>query len=249
MPDADGRPEGFVVVSRDLTEHNRASQEMARRLAQQKALSTIGAIALSEVNFRSALQQIVELLSQAVDCPLAKVLQFGDNADRLDLKAGVGWHEGLVGNASVGIERASQAGYTLQAGGPVVVEDLRSETRFDGPQLLIDHGVVSGMSVTIRRLVGAALRRARRAQPDAKDLRDGRRRLPLLGRQCHRRALAPGGGVRAAHAAAAGKWRTAPATCCSLPTRCSCRRCAIRPTSRMPSRPSGSGWPPWRAPT
>ena len=45
--------------------------------------------------------------------------------------------------------RASQAGYTLQAGGPVVVEDLRSETRFDGPQLLVDHGVVSGMSVTI----------------------------------------------------------------------------------------------------
>ncbi len=149
MPDADGLPEGFVVVSRDLTEHNRASQEMARRLAQQKALSTMGAIALSEPSFRLALQQIVELLSEAVGCPMAKVLQFGDNADRLDLKAGVGWHEGLVGKASVGIDRASQAGYTLQAGGPVVVEDLRSETRFDGPQLLVDHGVISGMSVTI----------------------------------------------------------------------------------------------------
>ncbi len=48
LADPSGRPEGFVVVSRDLTEHTRASQEMARRLAQQKALSTIGAIALSE---------------------------------------------------------------------------------------------------------------------------------------------------------------------------------------------------------
>ena len=149
LPGPAGRPAGFVVVSRDLTEHNRASQEMARRLAQQKALATIGAVALSEVNFQSALQRIVELLAEAVECPLAKVLQFADSADYLDLAAGVGWQEGLVGSASVGIERASQAGYTLLAGTPIVVADLRSETRFDGPQLLLDHHVVSGMSVTI----------------------------------------------------------------------------------------------------
>ncbi|MBU2145643.1 MAG: PAS domain-containing protein [Alphaproteobacteria bacterium] len=149
LPDAAGKPEGFLVVSRDLTDHDRAAQEMAARLAQQKALSTIGAIALSEGDFDTAMQQIVELLSEATGCPMAKVLQFADNADHLDLKAGVGWHDGIVGKASVGIERASQAGYTLQAGEPVVVADLRTETRFDGPQLLIDHGVISGMSVTI----------------------------------------------------------------------------------------------------
>jgi PAS domain S-box-containing protein len=44
----------------------------------------------------------------------------------------------------------SQAGYTLLADKPVIVEDLRTETRFCAPPLLHDHGVVSGMSVIIR---------------------------------------------------------------------------------------------------
>jgi GAF domain-containing protein len=32
---------------------------------------------------------------------------------------------------------------------PVIVEDLCSQTRFAGPSLLVEHGVVSGMSVII----------------------------------------------------------------------------------------------------
>lgn len=34
--------------------------------------------------------------------------------------------------------------------GPVIVKDLRAETRFSGPPLLFNHGVVSGMSVIIQ---------------------------------------------------------------------------------------------------
>jgi hypothetical protein len=43
--------------------------------------------------------------------------------------------------------KASQAGYTLDKRCPVVVKDLRRETRFSAPPLLKDHGVVSGVSV------------------------------------------------------------------------------------------------------
>jgi K+-sensing histidine kinase KdpD len=52
---------------------------------------------------------------------------------------------------STGLE--SQAGYTLVVGKPVVVDHLPSETRFQPPPLLMDHGVISGMTVSI---VGAA---------------------------------------------------------------------------------------------
>ena len=55
----------------------------------------------------------------------------------------------MVGQATVGIEPQSQAGYTLQSDTPIIVEDLRTETRFSGPPLLHDHGVVSGVSVII----------------------------------------------------------------------------------------------------
>ena len=57
--------------------------------------------------------------------------------------------QGLVGHATVGAGKDSQAGYTLLSDQPVIVEDLRTETRFSGPPLLHEHGVVSGMSVII----------------------------------------------------------------------------------------------------
>ncbi len=43
----------------------------------------------------------------------------------------------------------SQAGYTLLVNEPVIVEDLENETRFNAPPLLVDHHVVSGISVVI----------------------------------------------------------------------------------------------------
>jgi len=61
----------------------------------------------------------------------------------------VGWKEGLVGRATLGTGLDSQAGYTLVSGVPVIVEDLRKETRFSGPPLLYDHGVISGVSCII----------------------------------------------------------------------------------------------------
>jgi GAF domain-containing protein len=54
-----------------------------------------------------------------------------------------------VGRATVGTNLESQAGYTLISKGPVIVEDLRDERRFEGPPLLSEHGVVSGISVTV----------------------------------------------------------------------------------------------------
>ena len=63
----------------------------------------------------------------------------------------MGWKEEYpVGQATVSAGKESQAGFTLLSDEPVVVEDLRTETRFSGPPLLHEHGVVSGMSVIIR---------------------------------------------------------------------------------------------------
>jgi PAS domain S-box-containing protein len=55
----------------------------------------------------------------------------------------------LVGHATVSTGSDSQAGFTLLSDRPVIVEDLRAETRFSGPPLLHEHGVISGMSCII----------------------------------------------------------------------------------------------------
>ena len=52
--------------------------------------------------------------------------------------------------------RHAQGGYALASGGPVIVMDLKSETRFDAPALLREHGINSGVSVPIAGRDGRA---------------------------------------------------------------------------------------------
>jgi PAS domain S-box-containing protein len=96
------------------------------------------------------MQEATAVIATALKVEYAKVLELLPDGRALQLRAGVGWKEGLVGHATVGTGRESQAGYTLQSDAPVIVQDLRSETRFSAPPLLRDHGVVSGMSVVIQ---------------------------------------------------------------------------------------------------
>lgn len=133
----------------DVTREARANQELDKRVRHLGEIAEFGSFALGEDDFQKVLDRAVEVAAIVFDAPLTKILQFGDAADSLELKAGRGWKEGLVGSARVGIDAQSQAGYTLAAREPVIVRDLRSEARFSGPSLLVDHEVISGMSVTI----------------------------------------------------------------------------------------------------
>ena len=77
------------------------------------------------------------------------MLELLPDGNSLLLRAGFGWKEGVVGQEKVSAGTQSQAGYSLLSNQPVIVEDLRTETRFIGPSLLCEHRVVSGMSVII----------------------------------------------------------------------------------------------------
>jgi PAS domain S-box-containing protein len=65
------------------------------------------------------------------------------------LRAGAGWRPGFVGLATIAAATNTQPGYTLLAGEPVVVPEMRAEERFHEQPLFADHGVVSGASVVI----------------------------------------------------------------------------------------------------
>jgi PAS domain S-box-containing protein len=140
---------GVGAVITEVTERRRAERERAARARQQAAVAALGQLALSEVALDTLLDVAVNRVAETLGVELAKVLELDGERSSLRLRAGVGWHGGLVGTATVGIGGDSQAGYTLSAAEPVVVDDLANDPRFDGPQLLRDHGVVSGMSIVI----------------------------------------------------------------------------------------------------
>ena len=136
-------------VCLDVSERIRNEQELARRLAQHRAVARFGSFALSEGDFQDVLNEAVRVAAEVLQVPLTKILQFSDTADHLVLRAGIGWADGLLGEGKVGIDHASQAGFTLLANQPVIVRDLLTDTRFSGPQLLHDHQVRSGISAVI----------------------------------------------------------------------------------------------------
>lgn len=128
-----------------------ASNKLLRdRTRQQTVVGHLAHLALAKSDLSELLTEAVTLVSQTLETQYAKVLELLPGGQSFILRAGVGWKQGYVGQANVGTGPDSQAGYTLISNGPVIVEDIRTETRFNGPPLLHDHGVVSGMSVVIQ---------------------------------------------------------------------------------------------------
>ena len=142
----DGRLQAIV---RDITERKRAEESLKARAQQQAAVAELGQRALAHRDLSSLMNDVVALVARTFEVEYCKVLELLPDNRAFLLRAGVGWKEGLVGHATVGTERDSQAGYTLLSNEPVIVEDLRTETRFTGPPVLRDHQVVSGLSVII----------------------------------------------------------------------------------------------------
>ncbi|MGJ3253153.1 MAG: PAS domain S-box protein [Elainellaceae cyanobacterium] len=139
-----------ISMAADITERKQAKAALATRLKQQAVVAQLSQTALSGLDLDALFYQTTRLIADALDVEYCKVLELLPNGQELLLRSGVGWQPGLVGRARVGTERQSQAGYTLLSHHPVIVENLSGESRFSGPPLLTDHGVVSGMSTIIQ---------------------------------------------------------------------------------------------------
>jgi DNA-binding NarL/FixJ family response regulator/signal transduction histidine kinase len=144
----DTHPPKLVVAHEEATERKLAMEEVELRARQQEAVADLGRKALAEPDLSVVMDEAVGLVARILGVEYVKIVE--RLPDGLLLRAGTGWRKGLVGNALEEAGTGSQAGYTLLADGPVILEDLSTETRFDPPPLLKEHGVVSGMSTLIR---------------------------------------------------------------------------------------------------
>lgn len=140
----------------DTTDHMQCRHELHVRSHQQEVLTYLGARALIERDLQTFFNEVVVSVGEILKLELVKILELLPSNGELLLRAGIGWRDGLVGTARVKTGRDSQAGYTLAAGRAVIVEDLKSETRFKGQFLLHQHGVMSGISAPIASSDGRA---------------------------------------------------------------------------------------------
>jgi PAS domain S-box-containing protein len=146
--DIDGSPL-IMEMGIDITERKQAEKALKVYSNQRAVIAELGQTALAGMDLYVLMNKAVALVAQALGVEYCKVLELLPDGKALLLKAGVGWKDGLIGKATVRSGKESQAGFTLLSEEPVIVEDLRTETRFSSPHLLYDHGVVSGISVII----------------------------------------------------------------------------------------------------
>ena len=141
------------VVERSTSDNqpdDLTGRALRQRIRQQELLAELGVLALQRTGFMSMLNHTARVTAEGLDAEYCKVMEYMPAENRLMVRAGVGWDEGVVGTASVGADLASPAGYALRTGKPVISNHLANEQRFRTPELLVQHGIHRAMNVILQ---------------------------------------------------------------------------------------------------
>ncbi len=115
----------------------------------QRSLSEFGDFVLDHDEFDDILNEACRLVAQGLGVDLAKVIEIDCDSDTGLVRAGVGWKPGVVGEARVELSEKSSEAFAIEKSEPVITQDIRTETRFEFPEFLVDHGVVALVNVPI----------------------------------------------------------------------------------------------------
>ena len=126
------------------------TRALHQRIRQQEILSELGVLALQGKPFLDLLDQTARLTAEGMEAQFCKVLEYLPAENRFLVRAGVGWHEGIVGVATIGADLESPSGFALRTGKPVISNHLENEQRFRTPELLLEHGIRRAMNVILQ---------------------------------------------------------------------------------------------------
>jgi two-component system CheB/CheR fusion protein len=148
--------EGVVIFLIDIDQIKRAEEVMNQlnhtleiRARQQEAVSKLSRQALEGRSLKMLLEDVVRLVPQLLGVKHTLVLEAVPEKKTFILRHDAGWKDGYVGRAEYPVERDTPAGLALLSLAPVIVEDIRTDTRFRDPPLRREHGIVSGIRVVI----------------------------------------------------------------------------------------------------
>jgi len=145
--DEAGNVTGRALFVRDVTAKRRGDAELRERARQQATVADLGELALNAETPQPLLTLAVRLVANTFGVELVQILELDPERQRFALRAANADDPFPVEGVPAGLH--SMSGYTLAQQSPQVVLDLRTETRFEAPQLLA-LGVVSSVSVVMR---------------------------------------------------------------------------------------------------
>jgi two-component sensor histidine kinase len=150
IDDQSEHPEPVVEATTRATPVDPTTRALHLRIRQQEILAELGVIALQGTPFPELLNRTARFTAEGMEAEFCKVLEYIPAENRLLVRAGVGWHENIIGVASVGADLESPSGFALRTGRPVISNHLENEQRFRTPELLVQHGIRRAMNVILQ---------------------------------------------------------------------------------------------------
>ena len=121
------------------------------RIRQQELLAELGVLALQGTSFIEMLNHTARITAEGLGAEYCKVMEYIPTENRLLVRAGVGWDEGIVGTASVGADHSHLLAATLCVpASRLFPNHLENEQRFRTPELLVEHGIRRAMNVILQ---------------------------------------------------------------------------------------------------
>jgi signal transduction histidine kinase len=113
----------------------------------QAAVVHLGHLALSDIAPADLMAHAAVLITQVLPVEYSLIWELLEDNKGLVFRAGSGMQEGLSDHTIIPVDSDSLEWATLSSQYPVVVEDIKTDTRFKPLGLILDHAVVSGVGV------------------------------------------------------------------------------------------------------
>jgi PAS domain S-box-containing protein len=135
-------------VEERTAELQQANTETRVRARQQESVAELGQRALANVDMDTLLAGATALVTATLDVEISAILELIPGNENLRIRASSGFKTDITNLVVPGGDN-STAGYTLLSSLPVLVTDLQSETRFKPSPLLLEEGIISGITVIV----------------------------------------------------------------------------------------------------
>lgn len=149
LRDPEGAVLGVLCSGLDITEHLRTQQEIRTRERQQAAVARLGRTALLAQRVSEFIDEAVLIVRDTLEVEFAKILEFLPERGALRVISGAGWEKPVIGAVTGAEEPTSHVAEVLKTNRPAILDDLRQQLQYQGSLFLSEHGVVSGVGVSI----------------------------------------------------------------------------------------------------
>ena len=132
----------------DITTRKRAEQEIQHRAQQAAAVAELGQRALASADHSRLTQAATDLVTGTLEIKMGAVSELRTNAGRR-ITAASGFDPDIVGDL-LPLGPGSMTDYVIRHQVPLVIDDMRTETRFPRAEALVKQGAISSLCVIIK---------------------------------------------------------------------------------------------------